>query len=100
MNSKKAPVQGWEKPCDMGYRPGDAIRAQLLKEAGLNLEQYRRACLSVEEFIDTLAAERQKWAEEIRGMARDHYWDSLSEDSGLIIKHIDGILSKLERGGE
>ncbi len=33
------------------YKSGDATRTQMLKEAGLTLEQYKKACVSVEEFV-------------------------------------------------
>ena len=29
---------------------------------------------------------------ELRKLADDHYWDSLSQDKGLIMKHLDSIL--------
>lgn len=46
---------------ETNYQSGDATRAQMLKEAGLTLEQYKRACVSVEEFINLF----RSWALEI-----------------------------------
>lgn len=37
---------------DDSYQPGDAIRTQMLKEAGYTLEEYKKCCVSVEEFIE------------------------------------------------
>ena len=39
---------------------------------------------------------RKEWAQEVLGLAEDHYWDSLSEEKGLVIKHLKGILDKLK----
>jgi hypothetical protein len=41
------------------YQSGDATRSQILKEAGISLEEYRKSCLSVEEYLELIRKREQ-----------------------------------------
>ena len=89
MTAKHKPVkqtQEWEREFE---EIGFGNQAMIVGVKRVELKDFIRSLLT---------SQKQEMVEEIRGMTRDHYWDSLSEDSGLIIKHIDGILSALEKG--
>lgn len=38
----------------------------------------------------------EKQKKEIKRLAEDHYWDSLTDEKGLVLKHLNGILSALK----
>jgi hypothetical protein len=52
---------------------------------------------AIKAFIrDLLKQERLRTLEEVMDLAKDHYWDSLSKDSSLIIIHLEALIAKLK----
>jgi len=132
-NSKKAPVQGWEK-IECTFCNGDGFTAEHSGDISCDDGEHMNCPLQVQcndchgegvymtldTVRQTLAAERKRWVEEIRGMKKEYkhhfnvegYVNCLfcgkkiknnkpnCEPNSEYNRAIRDILSKLERGGE
>lgn len=48
-------------------------------------------------FISTILAEQKKEIKEkFLELAKDHYWDSFEQDKGLVLKHLEFIVSLIK----
>ena len=67
------------------YQSGDAIKTQMLKEAGFTLEQYEKACISVEEFINLVGIKKPTHPQlKDKRKVCEHNWFDNSLDNSCV----------------